>query len=973
LTAPDHDSPRIPAVLGHSDAHRPDARTVGRYVVLERIGTGGMGAVYKAYDPGLDRRVAVKVLRADRARSTTSEIYRQRLWREAQTLARLSHPNVVRVFDVGTVDNRLFIAMEYLEGASLRRWLQETRRDFAALWPIFVAVAQGLAAAHEAGVVHRDFKPDNVVVCDDGRPVVLDFGIARAGPAELDVADPTGEVSIELGTEPGDGAPDGLLDNKPLTHPGRAMGTPAYMSPEQHLGAPLDGRSDQYAWCVALWEALAGIRPFIDRPSVMLERKLELARQFDAMADGLPRWITPMLRRGLSLHANDRFPTMLAIVDAIERARPRPRRWVRPMIVTGFAAAVVGVSLGASVGERSRCESVVEEVSTLWNDARREAIRARFAASGVAYAVGSWTLVRRRIDDYVERWQRRWTPACEAATAGGRAAEGELVCLERGLRRLAARIEVIQDATPEVIENATRVVADLGPPERCAGDVGFDADDPDDSAQRERIEALRVAMAGVEALELAGRYDEGFERGQRALADAQRIGHAPSLAEALLLVGRLHKARGEFERAESTLTESAWTATAARHDEIAARAMIELVVVVGRELGNLDGGMTWAQSAEVAIGRAGGDELLEAGLLNNIGLVQFREGRFEEARSGDALALEIRARVLGPEHPIVATSHNNLGSDLWMLGRLAQAEVELRRAIEIHEATSGPDHPRLAASLDNLGALIAERGDPEQARPLVQRALEIRERALGPFHPSLADTLINLGTLHVAVGDLDTATALFERAVGVIEGGVGRQHPTMATCLSNLGGVQLSRKQFAAARTSFATAVDIYGAALGPDSIKVGLALANLGEVDRQTEAYAEAERSLQRATEILARGLGDSHPKLGYAQGRLGLVRLALGRPREAIADLEHALAIGGEIAANLDARDELRFALARAVWLADRDRSRALELATASRTGADPSARREIDRFIADVEAAAARGGPLRGGTSDASGGDL
>ncbi|HWB82451.1 MAG TPA: serine/threonine-protein kinase [Nannocystaceae bacterium] len=872
---------------------------IGRYVVVERLGVGGMGTVWVAYDPELDRKVALKVLRSDRARDDAADVHRARLQREAQALARLSHPNIVTVYDVGTVDGSLFLAMELIDGCNLRAWVRAQRRSVDEILQVFASAAAGLAAAHAAGIVHRDFKPDNVVIGpgDPPRVVVLDFGLAHRDEHPR---------SLVLRSRD-----DKWKDGEALTRPGRAMGTPAYMAPEQHAAGTIEPRTDQYSWCISLWEALTGMRPFGVQTSALLRHKLAVAIPPLDPAGAIPAWLYPVLERGLAARPEDRHRSMHALLDAIAEARPRARsRRARMLVATTAGLAMLAITVTLLVpAPIDRCESGEERIAAAWNQPRRLAIATAFADSGIGYARTAWTLLAPRVDDWTARWRERWSAAC----SGDAPVERELQCLERRLQTLEARLAVLAAPSTETIENATRMIAELPAPERCLGGDPTELVDVDPGT-REQVALVRELLADVEARELAGRYGDALARARVALAEAQRCGWPPVQAEARLRVGRLHKALGEYEDAERELADAAWTAVASRHDEIAAQAMTELVVVVGRELSRPEQGRRWAHDATAAIANAGGDELLEANLLSNLGLLQFREGEYDEARRGDELALTMRTRALGREHPLVASSHNNLGSDLWMLGRHREAESHLRDAIAIHEAVLGPEHPRLATALDNLGALLAERGDVASARPLVERALEIRERALGPEHPSLADTLINLGNLARASDDLDRAEALFERARGIVEHQGGADHPTLATCLANLAGIQLDRKQYARAEQSYARAAAIYEAVLGRDHVKVGLTLANLGEVLRLRGDHARAIVELERAVTIVEHALGPEHPQLAFPLEGLGRARLAAGDAAAAIDPLARAVAIetrldvvGGDLA-------ELEGVLARA-----------------------------------------------------------
>ncbi|HWM87414.1 MAG TPA: serine/threonine-protein kinase, partial [Kofleriaceae bacterium] len=285
-------------------------RAIDRYIVVEQIGMGGMGVVYKAHDPDLGRHVALKLLRAGDAGGR----HALRLEREARAIARLAHPNVVAIHDVGMVGADLFIAMEYVEGKSLRRWLGSAPRPLHAVLDVLLQAARGLAAAHDAGLVHRDFKPDNVLVGDDGRVRVLDFGLARAARGDDD------DVAV-LPEE------DRVALDSSMTPAGMAVGTPRYMAPEQHRGEDVDGRADQYAWAVVLYQALTGQRPF-DATEYRALRELALrgeVQPFPASA-AVPRWLERMIRRAMSVERGDRYPAMHDIIAELSEDREALRR-----------------------------------------------------------------------------------------------------------------------------------------------------------------------------------------------------------------------------------------------------------------------------------------------------------------------------------------------------------------------------------------------------------------------------------------------------------------------------------------------------------------------------------------------------------------------------------------------------------------------------------------------------------------------
>jgi hypothetical protein len=325
----------------------PRGTFVGRYTIRTLVGHGGMGEVYAAHDPELDRTIALKLLRSRAGGGGCPN--ERRLLREAQAVARLSHPNVITVHDVGTHGGRVFLAMEYVQGQTLSAWLAGRARTRAEIVAVFREAARGLAAAHAAGLVHRDFKPQNVMVGDDGVVRVTDFGLARRIDAD--------------GTP---GADDGPGPAHPLdislTRTGELVGTPLYMAPEQLRGAPIGPRSDQFGFCVALYEALYGEHPFLDPAAALGEdRSAKLEKLLDALRAGrlrspparagVPSWLQQLLRRGLSARPEDRWPSMDEVIAALGQDARRPRR-VAPVAGAALLGAVV-----AAVGLTQRPRS----------------------------------------------------------------------------------------------------------------------------------------------------------------------------------------------------------------------------------------------------------------------------------------------------------------------------------------------------------------------------------------------------------------------------------------------------------------------------------------------------------------------------------------------------------------------------------------------------------------------------------------
>ena len=312
---------------------RPGTR-VGRYEIAMRVGAGAMGEVYAADDPHLGRRVALKLLHGPRTKG--GDDLHARLLREGQALARLSDPHVVPVYDMGTRGDRVFVAMELVDGVTLRRWAQARRRPWQELVRVMIGAGRGLAAAHRAGLVHRDFKPDNVLVDHDDRARVMDFGLARG------LADDQRGAANDLAIS--------------LTRSGAVMGTPSYMSPEQHAGHRVDARSDQFSFCVALFELLYGVRPYLGPSVVALARQKHHRQVRDPRRGPLatqgrdvPRWLHRAIVRGLHPEPERRWPSMDALLEELARCDQAPRRW-HWLAIAGVSLVIGGLS-GGMVGD----------------------------------------------------------------------------------------------------------------------------------------------------------------------------------------------------------------------------------------------------------------------------------------------------------------------------------------------------------------------------------------------------------------------------------------------------------------------------------------------------------------------------------------------------------------------------------------------------------------------------------------------
>lgn len=393
----------------------PGAR-LGRYVVLERIASGGMGVVYRAYDPELERTLAIKLVRTraamgpeSAAGSEASDGMRAALRREAQAMARLSHPHVLPVFDVGMLGDRVFVAMPFVDGPNFRAWLSEAEHGWRESLRLLVDAGHGLAAAHAAGLVHRDFKPENLLIdAASGSIFVADFGLVdseHASPA------PAASGSVSHTTT-----------GHPSQQTGFVGGTLGYMAPEQQLGAQVDERSDQFSFCVTVFEALTGTRPFAERnPEKLLAMVQAGNLQWPSSARAVPDRVRAALLRGLSPRPDDRHASMELLLACLEALAPaRARRWGMASML-GCALMMSGVAVASRVDEDA-CAHGDQQVARAWQPQTAAAMRKAFTRADPELGTHRWPDAEERLNAVLQAWASNWRALCDAGRAG--ASEG---------------------------------------------------------------------------------------------------------------------------------------------------------------------------------------------------------------------------------------------------------------------------------------------------------------------------------------------------------------------------------------------------------------------------------------------------------------------------------------------------------------------------------------------------------------------
>lgn len=889
---------------GKASVELGEGTRIGKYTLLRRLGAGGMGVVYAARDGELARDVALKLLREDRGGNVALET---RLQREAQAMAKLAHESVARVFDVGTYEGHVFLAMELIDGVTLGDWLARESHSWREIVDVYRAAGRGLAEAHAAGIIHRDFKPGNVMIDRRGRVVVTDFGLARSADIRADASD-------------GDAPASNRIDDR-LTRDGALVGTPRYMAPEQLARKDATALSDQFAFAVSVYEGVAGTAPFRGDTTGRVLEEIQAGRITPARMAG---WLRRVLVRAMAADPARRFPSMEALLAALDRGRKRPARLALGAGVLGLAAgsAALAAMLGGGTS-RPSCERAAERVSAVWTPLVKSRVMTELPRLRPGFGAQTARRVVARLDDYARQLGAQRIAACKLTVGETPAAKVyDPVCLDDELRSLEKVASAFADsATPELVDHADDMLGQLTDCDRSAAQAAV----PPEPAQRAAVNKLRDSLADADVLVGRGDYAGARTALVPVVASARQLGYGPALAEALQRLGHV-ELQLEDPKAGADLTEAAKLAASARDDRSAVRAWTDLLTAAGNQPDHPDlftttvvaaeteaartgapgdqaaidlvKGHSFAQSGKLAEGleacqralatltKLHGDIALELRpALHCLGQIDEEKGDYPAARDWLGKALAIDRNVLGDDHPETAEDLQTLGELELRTGNFKHGLELATQAIAVRERAFGAESDAVAKSEVTIANLLIDSGHPEEALPHVQRGIAIATKNHGPDSAYVAPAYASLGTAYTDMKRRDEAVALFERAIAINER-IGKQ-----------------------------------------DSL--GITLINLADVLINAKKYDQALRVSRRAIVALEAGMGKDSPIVGFGLYDTARCLNHLGKPAEALPLLERAVAMTDPKTSDPNTVAIFEYELARSLWMTGGDHKRALTLA--------------------------------------------
>ena len=845
------------ATVADGDSHSNDSdlpSRLGHFEIVGRLGSGGMGLVFEGRDTVLDRRVALKLLHPNRV---GNPIAPARLLREAQALAKLSHRNVVTVYEVGMAGEDPFVAMELVEGETLAAWMKEPRA-WREVLDVFIAAGRGLAAVHALGLVHRDFKPSNVLFDKEGTPKLGDFGLVRPVDAPVEKAEP-------------------IDPSSKLTETGSVMGTPAYMPPEQRLGLRVDARADQYSFAKSLQEALG---------------------------KEVPAKLLPILTRALADLPDERYASMAPLLDDLARARRGNRtRW----IAAGSTAAVLGAvaiawGFGRAQSAGDPCPRPTDRVAKVWSGARRNTLQAHLLMIDPMLGAQRFAVASSVLDRGANRWMEQHVDACLASHDGrqsGTLLDRRMGCLDRALLEIDDTVGVLEKATDRTtLDNAMKAATSLPALDDCADVKALTelVPRPTNPVQRRESDALTRELTEIDVARRTGgtKTTRAEERAAAAVERARKLGDPETLARALRSLSDVQVENEVGEATFATYREAITAASAAHDDRMAADLWGDFLknLVSSKKVAEAK---TLLPAAEAASARAKSSVGLQVRLLNVKSLVALADNDVDAASAALDEALE----------KLNAAGANSPGSSLREqvievkdhAARLFVAKGDfkgfadaIRENLALANEMYGPDHPVSMRLHFNLGIAHRRLGDEEGALKEFREAARIGEARLAPS-PSLADYISGVGSTLLVMQRNEEAIPYLERATAMARSTLPPGDVRLADFVGSLGGVYSNVKRYDEARKLINEQIAILEKRGVLDDERIAIAYWNRGDLAIQTRRCDLAFVDLERSVKIY-RALGrasDTYDTLNS----LAECELDVGHFEEGLRTTEELLAV--------------------------------------------------------------------------------
>ena len=806
------DLPTLPDDGGEAD----QPSRLGHFEIVGSLGSGGMGVVFEGRDTVLERRVALKILHPSRGGTVAPA----RLLREAQALAKLSHPNVVTVFEIGMAGDDPFVAMELVEGQTLLAWIDE-QRTWREVLDVFIAVGHGLAAVHALGLVHRDFKPSNVLIDSRGVPKLGDFGLVTR------VEDAS--VAAIVGDE--------IASSLTLTQSGSLLGTPAYMAPEQRLGVAVDARADQFSFAKSLLEALP---------------------------DGAPTALQPILSRALAEAPADRYPDMEALLAALARVRRGNRaRWIAAGSTVAVLAAVsVAWGFGRAQSAAEPCVRPTDRLAKVWSPVRRTALLSHLTAIDPVLGQQRFGLAAGVLDRGGDRWLDQRVDTCQAARSSRQS--GELVdrrmsCLDRALLEIDDTAAVLERTTDRVsLDNAMKAAIALPTLDDCA-DVAALLEllpRPTNPVQRAEADALAREAVAIDVARRTGgiKTTDVSARANAAVERARKLGDPDTLARALRSLAEIQRELEAGRPLDDTLREAITQASAAHDDRLVSELWSTLLLMLGTQH-EVDEARTAIPAAEAALARTRSTTELYVRFLDSKALAL----TINNDLPGALATLETAAKLLddagaaspvSPLRSLVVTIKGRIANTHAVAGHFEQAIAGYREVIPLMIALYGTDHPAVMQMYFNLGIALRRKGDNAGALAAFQEATRIGEARLVPS-PSLAELMFAVGSTQVAMGKQEEAIPMLKRGVEMERATLPAGDARLADALSPLASAYIDTGHYPEGKQALDEVIAILEKRPGAPDEKLAIAYSNRGEWAGQTDHCDQAWPDFDHALAI--------------------------------------------------------------------------------------------------------------------------